>query len=71
MAVGYTEDEARQIIVEDGQAFDRLMQARKREIAAAMSEKARWENKRFPIQPDRAKSVKAIPVNFEGNRRRH
>jgi hypothetical protein len=75
IADGYTEDEARAIILRDGAALDERVKARTEADEAALDElraAKRKADRRFETQPEEPQSVRAIPIGgFETNRRRH
>lgn len=75
IAEGYTEQEARAIIREDGAALDARVKARDAADAAELRsvlDAMRAADRQFEVQSDEAQSVHAIPIGgFETNRRRH
>ncbi|HTC73034.1 MAG TPA: hypothetical protein VK655_09105 [Solirubrobacteraceae bacterium] len=75
IADGYTEAEARAIILGDGRALDERVKARTEADEATLDElraALRKADRRFEVQPDEPQSVRAIPIGgFEPNRRRH
>jgi nitrate reductase cytochrome c-type subunit len=68
MAQGYTEEQARAIIIADGMKANQLHNQQVNEVRRAHQER---DEKLYPRQPLEPHSVQAIPVAFEANRSRH
>jgi hypothetical protein len=75
VSLGFTEEEARWIVWRDGKMVDELRKQRDQEDARRVRELRAAiraeEAARYPTQPKQAQSVRAVPVAFETNRRRH